>query len=71
MNEKDFNAKYNNKKQFTINKSKTKANIGKLKAGKTYYVRIRAYSKVNGKKYYGSWSKVRKVTVNRAVMGNS
>ena len=52
-----------NVKKFTINKSKTKATVEKLNAGKTYYVRIRAYSKVNGKKYYGSWSKVRKVTL--------
>lgn len=49
----------------TVKKSKKKATVKKLKAGRTYYVRIRAYSKVNGKKYYGAWSKVKKVKVTR------
>ena len=47
----------------TVKKSKKTATVKKLKAGKTYYVRIRAYSKVNGTKYYGAWSKVQKVQV--------
>lgn len=47
----------------TVKKSKKTAIVKKLKGGKTYYVRIRAYSKVNGKKYYGAWSKVTKVKV--------
>ena len=33
-----------------------KYTIKKLKAKKTYYVRIRSYKTVNGKKYYSSWS---------------
>ena len=33
-----------------------KAKIPKLKPGKTYYVRIRAYKKVGSKKYYSDWS---------------
>ena len=37
--------------------------IGGLKRGKTYYVRVRTYKKVNGKRYYSSWSKVRKIKV--------
>lgn len=49
----------------TVKNSKKKATVKKLKGGKTYYVRIRAYSKVNGKKYYGAWSKVKKVKVKR------
>ena len=32
-----------------------------LKAGKTYYVRIRAYKKVDGKKYYSAWSEAKSV----------
>lgn len=44
--------------------NKTSLVIKKLKKGKTYYVRIRAYKtvKVNGKtkKLYGAWSKVKK-----------
>lgn len=31
-----------------------------LEKGKTYYVRIRAYQKVSGKKIYGKWSKIKK-----------
>lgn len=44
--------------------NKTSLVIKKLKKGKTYYVRVRAYKtvKVNGKtqKLYGAWSKVKK-----------
>jgi len=32
-----------------------------LKKGKTYFVRVRAYRKVNGNKIYGSWSKPKNV----------
>lgn len=31
----------------------------KLKSKKAYYVRVRAYQTVNGKKYYGAWSAVK------------
>jgi hypothetical protein len=33
--------------------------IKKLKKSKAYQVQIRAYKKVSGKTYYGSWSKVK------------
>lgn len=36
-----------------------------LSKGKTYYVRVRAYKKVDGKKSYGKWSSVQKVTVKK------
>lgn len=36
-----------------------------LKKGKTYYVRVRAYQKLDGRKYYGSWSKVKKVKIRK------
>jgi len=39
----------------------TKMTVKKLKAKKTYYVRVRTYKIVNGKKYYSAWSKVKKV----------
>ena len=35
--------------------------ITKLKAKKTYYVRIRTYMKVGKKTYYSSWSKTSKI----------
>ena len=34
-----------------------------LEKGKTYYVRVRAYKKVSGKKLYGKWSKVKKIRI--------
>ena len=45
-------------KKVTVKNAKTvKATLKKLKAGKTYYVRIRAYKTVKGKKYWSAWSK--------------
>ena len=40
-------------------KSATSQALTKLKAGKTYYVKVRAYKTVDGKKIYSSWSKVK------------
>lgn len=46
----------------TVKKTKTtSASISKLKKKKTYYVRIRTYKTVGGKKYYSGWSKVKKI----------
>lgn len=50
-----------NKKTVTAKKSKTKVKISKLKKKKKYYVRVRAYKTVSGKKVYGAWSKVKTV----------
>lgn len=50
-----------NKKTVTAKKSKTKVKISKLKKKKKYYVRVRAYKSVSGKKVYGAWSKVKTV----------
>ena len=44
------------KKAATVSKK-----ITKLKVKKKYYVRIRAYKVFSGKRYYSSWSKVKKV----------
>ena len=38
---------------------KPKATFKGLKLNKKYYVKVRAYTKKNGKKVYGKWSKVR------------
>ena len=48
------------------NTTKTSYTISKLKKGKTYYVRIRAY-KVDstGKKVYGKYTSVKKVKVSK------
>ena len=46
----------------TITKNKkTSCIIKKLKSKKKYYVRVRTYKKVKGKKYYSKWSKVKSV----------
>lgn len=41
----------------------TSATIKRLKSKKTYSVKIRAYKKVDGKKIYGDYSKVKKIKV--------
>ena len=47
------------KKKVTIKKNKTTSStVKKLKAKKKYYVRIRTYKTVSGKKFYSGWSKV-------------
>ena len=51
-----------NKKSVTVGKQKTtKTTVKKLKAKKTYYVRIRTYKTVNGTKVYSDWSKAKSV----------
>ena len=50
------------KKTVTVkDTAKKSVKIGKLKAKKTYYVKIRTYKTVNGKKIYSNWSKVKSV----------
>ena len=63
-----YQIQYSLKKNFSGSKKVTIANnrttsrsISKLKAGKTYYVRIRCYHTVSGKKYYSAWSKAKTV----------
>ncbi|MGN1125962.1 MAG: leucine-rich repeat protein [Ruminococcus sp.] len=41
----------------TVKCSKKTATLTKLKKGKTYYVRVNAYTKVSGKKYANKWYK--------------
>lgn len=51
-----------NKKSVTISKNKTiSKTIKKLKSKKKYYVRVRTYRKVAGKKVYSGWSSVKNV----------
>ena len=45
------------KKAKVKNYKKAKFTIKKLKANKKYFIRVRAYKVVNGKVYYGKWSK--------------
>ena len=49
-------------KTVTVKGNKTTSKkISKLKSAKTYYVRVRTYKTVSGKKYYSSWSKAKTV----------
>ena len=48
-------------KSVTVNKGKTAKTIARLKGKKRYYVRIRTYMSVKGKKYYSSWSKAKSI----------
>ncbi|MDO5547627.1 MAG: MBG domain-containing protein [Eubacteriales bacterium] len=53
---------FKNAKTVTASKSATSKKITGLKTGsisKKYYVRVRTYKTVNGKKYYSSWSSVK------------
>ena len=63
-----YEIQYSTSKKFAKSKTKIKTisgvknksvKISGLKAKKNYYVRIRTYKKVAGKKYYSSWSKAK------------
>lgn len=57
-----------NKKFTKAVKIKTKKNtytLKKLKKGKTYYIRVRAYRKVKGTVYYGKYSSTKKIKVRK------
>ncbi|MBR1598678.1 MAG: fibronectin type III domain-containing protein [Lachnospiraceae bacterium] len=66
-NAKGYQIQYATNKKFTQNSKKATSGkleyvITKLKKGKTYYVRVRAYSQgTDGNKVYGKWSSVKKV----------
>lgn len=50
-------------KSVTVAATKAKVTLKKLKKGKTYYVKVRAFKVVEGNKYYGAYSKKLKVKV--------
>ena len=56
------NSNFTGAKMATITNNKTdKTTVSKLSANKTYYVRVRSYTNVNGKVYYGAWSDVKSI----------
>lgn len=57
------NFKKDNKSVTISKKSTASKTIKTSKSNKKYYVRIRAYKSINGKKVYGSWSKVKSIKV--------
>lgn len=59
---KSFKKKY--RKTVYVKKAKTvKKTVKKLKSGKKYYVRVRAYKVVDGKKIFAKWSAKKSVRV--------
>lgn len=58
------NKKFKNAKKITIKKCKTTSKkITKLKKGKKYYFRIRAYKTQGKKKVYGAWSNAKNIKI--------
>ena len=53
----------NKKSVYVKGKGKKTYTIKKLARKKTYYVKMRTYKVINGKKAYGKWSKVHRVKV--------
>ena len=49
------------KKKTVKTQKKNSLKIRRLKSKKKYYVRVRAYKTVNGKKHYSKWSKIKAV----------
>lgn len=64
-----YEISYSLKKNFKKAKKKTTKKVSytikKLKKKKKYFVRVRAYKVVNGKKIYGKWSSAKKVKVKK------
>lgn len=60
-----LSVKRNFKNAKKVTTKKNVITVSKLKAGKKYYVKVRAFKKVGNKKVYGSYSTVKKVTVKK------
>lgn len=60
------NSKFTGKKTLTVKDAATlQKTISGLKKGKTCYVRMRAYKKVNATNLYTDWSAVKKLTISK------
>lgn len=68
-NAKGYQIQYSTNKKFTspkyVTAKKNSATIKKMKKGKTYFFRVRAYRIISGKKYWGAWSNVKSVKVRK------
>ncbi|MBR1751142.1 MAG: leucine-rich repeat protein [Ruminococcus sp.] len=67
-----YQVTYSTSKKFAASKTKTAAvkgaaktskTIKSLRSGKTYYIKIRAYKTVSGKKYYSAYTKAKKIKI--------
>ena len=50
-------------KYINLNNKVSKKTISNLKSGKKYFVRVRAYRNIKGKRYYGNYSSIKTVVV--------
>ena len=57
--------KKNVKTKWITSYSKSSVKITKLSKKKKYYVRIRTYKKISGKKYYSKWSTVKSIKIKK------
>lgn len=68
-NAKGYQIQYSTNKKFTspkyVTAKKNSATIKKMKKGKTYFFRVRAYRTISGKRYWGAWSNVKSVKVRK------
>lgn len=62
----DSKFKKNSSKELIEDNKKTSKKFKDLKAKKKYYVRIRTYKTVNGKRFYSSWSESKTVKTKKA-----
>ena len=67
-----YEVQYSTNKKFkssvtkkNVASNKTSATYTNLKKNKTYYVRMRSYVKVDGKKVYSSWSAVKNIKIKK------
>lgn len=63
ISSKKFNWK--KAKKYSVKSTKRKYTFSKLKAGKKFYVRIRAYKKAGKLKIYSKYSKIKSVKIKK------
>ena len=63
--EYSLNKNMKSAKYVSVSASAKYKNVTKLKAKKKYYVRIRAYRTINGKKVYANWSSKKAITTKK------
>lgn len=60
-----LNSNFKSSKTVSVKSGASSRTISKLTGNKTYYVRIRAYKTVGGKRYYSAWSSAKKMKVRK------
>lgn len=69
VNGSGYKIQYGTSRKFkgakTVTAKGSTTTIKKLKAKKTYYIRVRIYKKISGKTYYGKWSSIKAVKIKK------